>query len=163
MNGFVERMAPAAVGFAVAVAFLVWSYAYDGRAHVVPMLIGWCAVALTLLDLFVHTETRSGRALRGVLTGRPLDASTAPDSSAPRAAGPVAACLWTAGFVALVAAIGFIAAIPVYTIAFMRLQGRMAWRRCAVAAGLIAAVTWIVFEQLLRYNVFEGALFGGQF
>ena len=73
------------------------------------------------------------------------------------------ACLWVAAFVALVAAIGFVAAIPVYTLAFMRLQGRLPWRRCAIAAGLITAVTWIVFEQFLRYKVFEGALFGGQF
>lgn len=163
MTGIVERMAPAAFSCAVAAAFLVWSYAYDGRAHVVPMLIGWCAVALTLLDIFVQTDTRTGRALRGVLTGRPLDASTPPDRSAARASGPVAACLWPAGFVALVAAIGFIAAIPLYTLAFMRLQGRMPWRRCAIAAGAITAVTWIVFEQFLRYKVFEGALFGGQF
>ena len=127
------------------------------------MLIGWCAAALTLLDIFVQTDTRAGRALRGVLTGRPLDASTVPEGPGRRAAGPAAACLWTAGFVALVAGVGFIAAIPLYTLAFMRLQGRMPWRRCAVAAGLVTAVTWIVFEQLLRYNVFEGALFGGQF
>ena len=163
MSGLVGRMAPAAIGCAVAAVFLVWSYAYDGRAHVVPMLIGWCALALTLLDVFVHTETRTGRALRGVLTGRPLDASTPPDASAAGASGPAAACLWIAGFVALVAAIGFIAAIPLYTLAFMRLQGRMEWRRCVIAAGLVTAVAWIVFEQLLRYTVFEGALFGGQF
>ena len=163
MTGSVERMAPAVVSSAAAAVFLVWSYAYDGRAHVVPMLIGWCALALTLLDIFVQTETRAGRALRGVLTGRPLDASTPPEGPGRRASGPVAACLWPAGFVALVAAIGFIAAIPLYTMAFMRLQGRMPWRRCAIAAGLITAVAWFVFEQLLRYKVFEGALFGGQF
>ena len=163
MNGFVERMAPAAVGFAIAVVFLVWSHAYDGRAHVVPMLIGWCAAALTLLDIYVQTGTRSARALRGILSGRPLDASAPEEAGAVKASGPVRACLWPAVFVALVAVIGFVAAIPVYTLAFMRLQGRIPWRLCVISAGLITLVTWIVFEQLLRYKVFEGALFGGQF
>lgn len=163
MSGFVERMAPAAIGFAIAIVFLVWSYAYDGRAHVVPMLIGWCAGALTLLDIYIQTGTRSGRALRAILSGRPLDSSTATDGDTARAAGPIRACLWPAAFVVLVAVIGFVAAIPVYTLAFMRLQGQLPWRQCAIAAGLITAVTWIVFEQLLRYKVFEGALFGGQF
>lgn len=163
MNGFAGRMVPAAAGFGIAAAFLIWSYAYDGRAHVVPMLIGWCAAALTLLDIYIQTDTRSGRALRAILSGKPLDSSAAPDGDTVRASGPVRACLWPAAFVALVAVIGFVAAIPVYTLAFMRLQGRLPWRRCAIAAGLITAVTWIVFEQLLRYKVFEGALFGGQF
>lgn len=163
MSGFVERMAPAATGFAIAAVFLVWSYAYDGRAHVVPMLIGWSAAALTLLDIYIQTGTRTARALRAILSGKPLDSSAAPDGGTVRASGPVRACLWPAAFVALVAVIGFVAAIPVYTVAFMRLQGRLPWRRCAMAAGLITAVTWIVFEQFLRYKVFEGALFGGQF
>ena len=163
MSGFVERMTPAAIGFAVAVVFLVWSYAYDGRAHVVPMLIGWSAAALTLLDIYIQTGTRSALALRAILSGRPLDSSTAPNGGTAKASGAVRACLWPAAFVALVAVIGFIAAIPVYTLAFMRLQGRLPWRRCAIAAVLITAVTWIVFEQFLRYKVFEGALFGGQF
>lgn len=163
MNGFVERMAPAGVGFAISAAFLVWSYAYDGRAHVVPMLIGWCAAALTLLDIYIQTDTRGARALRAILSGRPLDASELEEAGAVRASGPVRACLWPAAFVALVAAIGFVAAIPVYTLAFMRLQGGLPWRHSAIAAVAIATVTWIVFEQLLRYKVFEGALFGGQF
>ena len=163
MSGFAARMAPAAAGFALAVVFLVWSFAYEGRAHVVPMLIGWCAAALTLLDIYIQTGTRSARALRGILSGRALDSSTAPDGDAARASGPVRACLWVAAFVVLVAVIGFVAAIPVYTLAFMRLQGRLPWRRSAIAAVAIVAVTWIVFEQLLRYKVFEGALFGGQF
>ena len=162
MNGLAERMGPALVVCAVAAGFLVWSYAYDGRAHVVPMLIGWCALALTLLDIYAQTPTKAGRALRGVLSGRPLDAST-PVAAGARASSPALACLWTAGFVALVALVGFIAAIPAYTLAFMRLQGRMPWRRCAISAVLITAIAWIVFEQLLRYKVFEGALFGGQF
>ena len=163
MSGFAARMAPAAAGFALAVVFLVWSYAYEGRAHVVPMLIGWCAAALTLLDIYIQTGTRSARACAASCRGARLDSSTAPDGDAARASGPVRACLWVAAFVALVAAIGFVAAIPVYTLVFMRLQGRLPWRRCAISAGVITAVTWIVFEQLLRYKVFEGALFGGQF
>lgn len=159
MNG--ARLAPAAVVTAASCAFLVWSYAYEGRAHVVPMLVGWSAMALSLLDMLAQTDTRPGHVLRGLLSGRPLDSSAAPESES--AAVPALACGWIAAFVALVATIGFIAAIPVYTFAFMRIQGGLGWRRCAVSAALVTAVTWVVFEQLLRYRIFEGAIFGGQF
>lgn len=158
-----RRMAPAAVGFAAAAGFLAWSHAYGGRAHEVPALIGWCAAALTLLDLFCQTGLRPAEVLNGLLSGRPLDAESPSAAGAKPASGPAAACAWVAAFVALVALVGFIAAIPAYTLAFMRLQGRLSWRRAAASAGLVTATVWIVFEQLLRYKVFEGVLFGGRF
>ena len=163
MAGVLSRLVPAAVPLALAAVFLVWSYAYDGRAHTVPMLIGWCAVVLTILDIVAQTETAVGKFLNGLLSGRPLDSSTSADGAETGAAPALVACAWIAGFVALVGVVGFIAAIPVYTLAFMRLQGRRPWRHAVITAILITAVTWIVFEQLLRYKVFEGVIFGGQF
>ena len=163
MTGPAARMVPASVSFAIAAVFLVWSYAYDGRAHTVPMLIGWCALVLTILDIIAQTETATGRFLHGLLSGRPLDSSSLPDEGGAAGRQAVIGCAWVAAFVALVAVVGFIAAIPVYTLAFMRIQGRKEWRLCLITAALITAVTWIVFEQLLRYKVFEGVIFGAQF
>ena len=163
MTGLSTRMIPASVSFAIAAVFLVWSYAYDGRAHTVPMLIGWCAVALTILDIIAQTETATGRFLHGLLSGHPLDSSSLPEEADAAGGHAVVGCAWIAAFVALVTVVGFIAAIPVYTLAFMRIQGRKPWRLCLVTAALITAVTWIVFEQLLRYKVFEGVIFGAQF
>lgn len=151
------------VSFSIAVVFLLWSYAYEGRAHTVPMLIGWCALALTVLDIIAQTETRVGKFLHGLLSGRPLDSSSEPEETGTGGSRAVVASAWIAGFVGLVSVIGFIAAIPVYTLAFMRLQGRKPWRLGLITAALITAITWIVFEQLLRYKVFEGVIFGGQF
>ncbi len=162
MNELKERMLPAVSGLALAVMFLVWSFAYEGRAHIVPMLIGWTAVALTVLDIFAQTNTRTGKAVRSLVSGQPLDAPVSEDAPAGRGSVRMAACLWPVVFVGLAAVLGFIAAIPVYTVAFMRLQGKFSWRRAIGAALIITAVTWIVFEQLLSYRVFEGLLFGGQ-
>ncbi len=156
------RFGPAVCAFAVAIVFLVWSYAYEGRAHVVPMLIGWSAALLTLLDIAAQTRTRAGRLLHGLLSGLPLDGAPAGSETAA-AARPSTACLWIAGFVALVAAVGFLWAIPVYALAFMRRQGRVPWRRALAVAASVTLVSWLVFERLLRYRVFEGAVFGGQF
>ena len=161
MKAMAERMIPAVIAFAIAVIFLTWSHAYEGRAHVVPMLIGWSAVVLTLVDILAQTNTRTGLALRGLLTGRPLDSSSSANGGTSSA--PIIACLWTAAFVGLVALIGFIVAIPLYMLFFMRFQGRLAWRNSALFALLITAVIWVVFEQFLQYRIFEGMLFGGQF
>ncbi len=158
----VRRALPSTLVLLLAAGFLAWSHAYDGRGHVVPALIGWTAVALSLLDLVAHTKSRAGRVLHGILSGRPLDSSSGDEAEAP-ALSPAVACLWTAGFVGLVAVVGFIVAVPVYTLAFMRLQGRMPWRRSVLTAAAVAVVVWLVFERLLRYRVFEGWVFGGQF
>ena len=161
MISTVERMVPAVMAFAIAVIFLIWSHAYEGRAHVVPMLIGWSAVVLTLVDILAQTNTRTGLALRGLLSGRPLDSSSPTIGGSTSA--PIVACLWTALFVGLVALIGFILAIPLYMLMFMRLQGRLAWHSSAIFSLVITAVIWVVFEQFLQYQIFEGMVFGGQF
>jgi hypothetical protein len=162
MSRLAVRMVPAFVALAVAVIFLSWSHVYEGRSQTVPVLVGWCALVFTILDIIAQTDTRAGRLLHEILSGEPLDSAASLDTTTPTSRA-VAACAWIAAFVALVAVIGFIAAIPVYTLAFMRLQGRLPWRKSAITAVVITAITWIVFEQLLSYKVFEGWVFGGQF
>ena len=162
MSRLAERMIPAVVALGIALVFLAWSYVYEGRSQIVPVLVGWSALLLAILDIIAQTDTRMGRMLHEVLSGEPLDSAASADSTAATSSAAVA-CAWIAAFVALVAVIGFIAAIPVYTLAFMRVQGRMPWRKSGITAIVITAVTWIVFEQLLSYKVFEGWIFGGQF
>lgn len=163
----VRRLAPSLSILAAAAAFLVWGHAYEGRSQAVPVLVGWAAVVLCLLDAVASTDSGVGRVLRGVLSGRPLDGGPdeGPDEGGGGAAAvrPAVACAWTLAFTALAAAVGFIAAVPAYTFAFMRLQAGMPWRRCLATAAAVAAVVWLVFERLLSYRVFEGAVFGGQF
>lgn len=157
-----RRLAPSLFILAMAVTFLAWGHAYEGRSQAVPVLVGWAAVVLCLLDVLTHIDSGAGRVLRGALSGRPLD-SGSDDGGGAEAVRPATACAWTLAFTALVAAVGFIVAVPVYTFAFMRLQAGMPWRACLATAAAVAAVVWVVFERLLSYRVFEGAVFGGQF
>ncbi len=155
------RLLSAGLGFAIAAIYLVWSYTYEGRQQTMPVLIGWTAVVLTLVDIVAQTDTVVGRLLNTVLSGKPLDSSTVSDGTASVSIATVA-CLWLLGFVVLVGLIGFIAAIPLYTLGFMLVQGRMRWSTAFISAAAITLVTWLVFEKLLRYQVFQGVLFGGQ-
>lgn len=64
-----------------------------------------------------------------------------------------------AGFVALIFAIGFYAAIPVFLLSFLMMFARMRpWLACAI--GLAATLlVWGIFGQLLHMRVFSGYLF----
>jgi uncharacterized protein YqhQ len=64
-----------------------------------------------------------------------------------------------AGFIALIFAIGFYAAIPVFLFSFLMMFARMRpWLACVV--GLAAALlVWGIFGQLLHMRVFSGYLF----
>jgi hypothetical protein len=62
-------------------------------------------------------------------------------------------------FLALIAGIilfGFHIAVPVFLIAFLRLQAKVTWRLSLVLTALASAVLFIVFERFLRMPLHSG-------
>jgi TctA family transporter len=56
---------------------------------------------------------------------------------------------WMAGFAACMALIGLIPTVPVFIIAFMRLEGREPWKIVIPMAACVVALIYVVFDQLL--------------
>ena len=56
---------------------------------------------------------------------------------------------WMAGFAACMALIGLIPTVPVFIIAFMRVEGREPWKIVIPMAACVVLLIYVVFDQLL--------------
>jgi hypothetical protein len=56
---------------------------------------------------------------------------------------------WMVAFLGSMAVIGLIPTVPLFIIAYMRLEGPEKWRHAAMMAGVMTALIYVVFDQLL--------------
>ena len=140
--------------------FLSWSYIYDVRARQAPVLVGWSMVILCILDIIATSETTIGQAVKSFFAGKIVGESSA-QSDGWRLSKIFAAMAWPVAFVGLVFVFGFVPVIPFYVFFFVVLQGRKGIRQGFWAAVGTTLFAYVVFEKLLRYEVYKGVLFGG--
>ena len=141
-----------------AVGFLLLAYTYEGRTRQVPVLVGWILLVLCILDVIAASATRVGDTVKAFFTGANIGGGGDDMTNYP--VGKVAlAILWPSAFVALVVAIGFVAAIPIYVFLFIAIQGRGGIRRAVLTSIITTACIYILFEQLLEYEIYQGMLF----
>jgi hypothetical protein len=146
------------VVLAAMAGFLIWSYQYDPRSRLVPVVVGWAGLVLCALDVIAHLDNRVGRWVGMVLSGTAHGEASADDDK--RRFGPEAiACLWMVGATAGVVLFGFMLAVPVYVFAYMLLHGGRTVRQSGIAAVVTTLFIWLVFEVFLRYEVYRGVLF----
>ncbi len=154
-------LAPALVVLAWSVGYLPWAYSYDAQGQLVPVLIGWLLLGLSVLDIVAHTDTRFGRTLFGLVSGRAMDAGTEEPGTTHGFGRQAVAVLWLMAFLASVGLLGFLITVPIYVLAFMTIQGGKPLKQSIVAAVVVTSVIWVAFDVLLRYEVYPGILFGG--
>lgn len=122
----------------------------DETTRIVPLLAGGATLALLVIDLV--------RVMLGHVPG---------DSGAPEGGGvgtvrpqrELAAIAFVAGGVALICAVGFLVAIPLYLLASIALLGRQPVKTAATVAAIATLVVYLVFEVLLAYDLYRGLLF----
>jgi len=68
-------------------------------------------------------------------------------------------CLWSTGFLLLVFICGFLIAIPIYLLLFLKLYGEIRWMKAAAVALITWGAVYIFFEILLSEELFRGILF----
>ena len=154
-------MVPALIVLSLSVVYLPWAYSYDPEGRAVPVLVGWLTVGLAALDIMTQTNTPFGRYLFQLLSGRAMDAGLKEPGAEYTFGRQFVAVLWLIGFVGAVTLVGFLITVPIYVLVFMKFQGRKSLRQSIIAAVVITAVVWVMFEGLLRYEVYPGILFEG--
>ncbi len=140
------------------IAFVLVSSSYDAKAQQVPMLVGWSLIVLCILDVIASTETRIGQVIRIFFTGTIVGEGSA-DSNYPPLAKVLIAMVWPVAFVTMVYFFGFIKVIPFYVFLFVVFQGKKPMKTGVIAALIATAFTWVVFELLMNYEVYQGAFF----
>lgn len=128
--------------------YFVWSsLSYALTARYIPLIIG---IPVLLLQAWVI--------LRELVTARSQAEPTAPPHEGRRAAIMV---LWMALFFILFCFVGAYPAAFSFVLLSLVISSGTSWRLAtAMAVGVVLAL-WILFGLIMRYPLYEGALFGG--
>lgn len=129
-------------------AYFVWSsFSYAPTARYIPLIIG---IPVLLLQAWVI--------LTELLPARPGVEPTAPPDEGRRA---LVMTLWMALFFILFSLLGAYPAVFGFVLLSLVISSGTSWRlAAAIAIGLVLAL-WVLFRLIMRYPLYEGALFGG--
>ena len=122
-------------------AVLVARLSYPAEAASMPLIVGGCGAALSLLQLI-----RELRASRGAYE----------EQINLRKDVPI--YLWVWAFVIAIVAFGFVIAAPVMLFAYLRLRSREPWWLCIALAAAVVGLLYGLFETALGVPLFEGLL-----
>jgi len=142
--------------FAVMMAEAVtWNFS----AKIIPMIVGTGAITFCLLSLAnevfkgdTHKKREEERAARGEAAEKMhMDIASTIDHMTPKEIAIRGAIFfgWMIGFLASMALIGLIPTVPLFIVAFMRVEGNEPWRITLPMAICTTALVYIVFDQLL--------------
>lgn len=158
-----------AILVAVSALFLVWSFAYNGMAGFVPVVLALPTTVLAALCLAGERYPGILKAfevsLEDVLSTAAGDAKVeGPAASEGAGAGEMARItrmfVWFAAFGVLVFVAGFYVSTTLFALFFTRLQGGVSWQGSAFVTALALGFFYFVFEETLKVDLFAGVLFG---
>ena len=139
---------------------LVQAMDWPLAARIIPTIVGSGAVlfcALTLLnEIFRRKETlgaeAGGNAKKAVSGKIHMDIKSNVSHLPPREIilRGIMFFGWMIGFLISMSVIGLIPTVPLFIIAFMRIEGHEKWRIVIPMAGCMTLLIWFVFDWLLR-------------
>ena len=134
---------------------VTWNFS----AKIIPMIVGTGAILFCLLSLAnevfkgeIHKKREEERAARGEAAEKMhMDIASTIDDMSPKDIAIRGAIFfgWMIGFLASMALIGLIPTVPLFIIAFMRVEGQEPWRITLPMAICTTALVYFVFDQLL--------------
>lgn len=140
--------------FALVLAMVLQALTFTGEAGIVPLFVGVPTLGLIITALATRwlTSRPKGKQVSGVaLAEEPVDVAS-------WSRGLVIAA-WVVAFFLLIFFVGFSISIPVYTLAFLRIEGGIAWIRSVLTAAILWAVIYVSFDVLMGQALFPGVLF----
>ena len=152
--------------FVVVLGFLILALDYQPRARLVPLIIAVPTLLLTLFQFLIDAIPAVGRRfsffqeydLFGIETGRAAEPSEGKRPSGNVFRRELSFAAWLLFLVALIYFIGYLAAIPLFMILFMRLRSSERW----LVTLSITAVTWafvyLVFIVIMGAPLHEGVV-----
>ena len=126
-----------------------WRY----EARFVPQVVGWTALAITIISLLSHTFRRSAADSAGTRERmmRQAQMDISPDETATPAAirrRALSFSGWIACFLALTFIVGMLPTIFLFALAFMKTEGER-WPLSVAISACLVVFCWFVFDELL--------------
>ncbi|MBM3608340.1 MAG: hypothetical protein FJX29_07780 [Alphaproteobacteria bacterium] len=184
MNGassFLARSAMTLVMLAIFTVMVAIAWPWPDEARFMPLVVGVPGIGLCLLQLLLDWRNRGARQdgseedIKQVMreaeekvsrmTGRQIRFDVAHEMTMPVeevASASTAARrekLMLAAFLALVAGVivlGFLVALPVFLVLFLRYIAGLRWGQSLLAAALATPVLFGVFEYVLKAQLYRG-------
>lgn len=138
----------------LAVAVLFTAYSYSRSSGLFPVFVGWIFLGLTLLELVLQITAMRHGAVPGVAE----PASAAAGEGSTREFGGF---LWLGLLLLVLFVAGFLVATPVFLFTFLRFAARRSVSSSVSLALGATVFVYLVFEWLLKYQLYRGVLFGG--
>lgn len=152
--------------FVLVLVFLVLSLDYQPRARLVPLIIAVPTLLLTLLQLLIDMVPAVGRRfsflqeydLFGIETGRAAEPSekTGPTSNVFRRELHFAS--WLLLLMALIYFLGYLVAIPLFLVLFLRLRSSESWTITLSITAVTWAFVYVVFIVVMGAPLHEGVV-----
>lgn len=147
--------------FALTIVFIYLSYDYAPEVRLFPLMVGYTGLILCTLDLISLTDTGFGRIIDSVFSGKAAEEAgeetgKAPPKFAPKLSRQLIAMAWMVGLTIGIYIVGFMAVVPVYVFSSMLFQGKKSVKQCAYGAVGATVFIWVMFELLLKYELYRG-------
>jgi hypothetical protein len=148
-----DNLFPAAL-LCLFIIMLSQSFDWAFAARIIPTIVGTGAIifcGLSLINEIFGAHDRDGATVPGATKKIHMDIA----SKTAHLPGKIILTRgflffgWMAGFAACMALIGLIPTVPVFIIAFMRLEGREPWKIVIPMATCVVLLIYVVFDQLL--------------
>ncbi|MBK19610.1 MAG: hypothetical protein CMM52_12320 [Rhodospirillaceae bacterium] len=142
---------------AFVVLFIVTSYKYNLTDRMFPLMVGYFAVPLLLMDLLSLTDTKIGGQISLFFSGKSQKQVDEDADPTPRTLGQeLIIFVWMGALVLGIYLIGFLPCTPVFVYCWMKYRGGYSVRQSAyLAIGTIVFV-YVLFELILQYELYPG-------
>ena len=142
--------------FVMSSGFAIWSNQLPEIPRMMPFLVAMITAVLCVLDFLARGKSEFAQKI-GHWFG--ADFSNREMKHNPAISAEAVMILWMLLCVSLMMFIGILPSIFIFVLVYMRYQGKQSWRNSILASigNLLFVVA--VFEVLLQYNLYRGALF----
>ncbi len=152
--------------FVLVLLFLILALDYQPRARLVPLIIAVPTLLLTLFQFLIDAIPAVGRRfsffqeydLFGIDTGRAAAPSEESRPSGNVFRREISFAAWLLFLVALIYFIGYLAAIPLFMILFMRLRSAERWFMTLSITAVTWAFVYFVFIVIMGAPLHEGVV-----
>jgi hypothetical protein len=152
----VRSIAAPSVLIVTSLGLLIWSSTFNQTARQVPMLVAGAMLVLSIFDFVCRLDRPSLRPLRDFWGA---DFANREMRHNPRWTAEVGQILWMISCVVAMLLIGFLPAVPLFVFLYMVINGRRPVIESLATAAIVFAFVYVVFEILLDYQLYRGALF----
>ena len=142
---------------AFVVLFIVTSYQYKLTDRMFPLIVGYVAVPLLLMDLIALTDSKIGRKISVFFSAKtPEEVDKDADKTKRTMAEELKIFMWMGTLVLGIYLIGFLPCTPIFVYCWMKFRGGYSVRQSAYLAIATITFVYVLFEILLQYELYPG-------